>query len=240
MDRIERSAGLGACRRRGLVTGIAVSKCEIKWHMRLKDGRGRGKRTEAGFFCRGFFYVDVHHVALLLENDVVVLLDLSAGITLAEEGVSLEGVGESVPPLGQGLRDAAAGPNPDVEDPHGRVCEVLDRVDTVALPRDDLDRDLFVLRRSLRDLGGAEVAVAGLARLEMLGKVDPELKADIGRAVRVLARHLGVHDAPAGRHELQIARIEAPRVTGEVFMVDAALEEVGDGLLAAVRAGKPR
>lgn len=180
----------------------------------------------------------MHHLALLLEDDVVVLLDLPAGILLTEEGVALEGVSEGVPPLGQGLRDAAAGPDPDVEDPHGRIREVLDGVDAVALPRDDLHRDLSVLGRGLGDLGGAEVAVAGLARLEVLGEVDPELEADVGGPVRVLARHLGVHYATAGRHELQVARVEAPRVAGEVLVVDAALEEVGDGLLAAVGAGK--
>jgi hypothetical protein len=45
-----------------------------------------------------------------------------------------------------------------------------------------------------------------------------------------------VDDAAAGRHELEVARVEGARVAGEVFVVDDAVEEVCDCFLAAVGA----
>jgi hypothetical protein len=221
-----RVSGRGAYRNLPERAAHGASKEHVSW--------GKDEPTEARvFLCRGF-HLYVHHLAILFEDDVVELANLGSRIPLAEEGVALKGVGKGIPALGQRLRDLAPWPDGDVEDPHGGVREVLDGVDTVALARDDLDGDLAVVRRDLRDLGGAEVAVAGLAGLEVLGEVDPELQAYVGGAVGVLAGHLGVHYPAPGGHELQVAGVEAPRVAGEIFVVDAALEEVGDGLLAAV------
>lgn len=176
-------------------------------------------------------------LAILVEDDDVVLVNLAAGLALAVVGGTVEDVGEGVPPLGQGLGDLGAGPHLDVEDPDGGVGQVLDRVDAVALARDDLDGSLAVVDLDDGDLGGAQIAVAGLAVLELGGQVDPELEADVGLVVRVLVGHLGVDDAPAGRHELKVAGGEGTAVAGEVLVVDAALHEVGDGLLATVGAG---
>jgi len=177
--------------------------------------------------------VDV--VALLLEDDVVELLDGARLVAGAEDGGAGEGVGEGVPALGQGLGDAAAGADGDVEDPDGGVGQVAHRVDAVRLAGDDLDGDAPLVDGGDGDLGGAQVAVSRLAHLEVLGQVDPELHADVGAAVGVLARHLGVHDAAAGGHELQVAGPDGAAVAGKVLVVDAARQQVRDGLLAAVR-----
>lgn len=47
--------------------------------------------------------------------------------------------------------------------------------------------------------------------------------------------HLGVDDAAAGGHELEVAGVDGAFVAGEVFVVDGAAEEVGYCFLAAVR-----
>lgn len=182
----------------------------------------------------------MNDVAILLKDDVVELLNLCAVLSLSIPGAPLEDVGEGVPALWQGLRDAGAGPQDDVEDPHGGVGEVLDRVDAVALAGDDLDGGPAGVDVDGGDLGGAEVPVSRLAGLEALGEIDPQLQADVGLAVVGLAGHLCVHDAPAGRHELQVARVQGALVAGKVLVVRGALEQVRDGLLAAVRVvGEP-
>ena len=152
----------------------------------------------------------MYYLAVLFEDDVVKLLNLRLGVSLPKEGVALEGVGESIPPRRQRLYYATARFDHEVEDPDGCVREVLDGVDAVALSRDDLDDDLTIVGCGLGDLGGGEVAVARLAQLEVLGQIDPELEPHVGGAVRVLARHFGVHYTAAGCHELQIAWIETP------------------------------
>lgn len=176
------------------------------------------------------------HVALLLKEDVVILLGLLGVCSLADSDGALKNVGEGVPPLGEGLGDFGAGAQLEVEQPHGGVGQLLDGIDAVALARDDLDGDAPLVGLDLGDLGGAQVAVAGLAVLELLGQVDPELEADVLAAVGLLAGHLGVDDAAAGGHELEVTLVEGAAVAGEVFVVDDAFEEVCDCFLAAVRA----
>jgi hypothetical protein len=87
--------------------------------------------------------------------------------------------------------------------------------------------DLAVVDIDFGDFFRAQIAVAGFAFLELLGQIDPELHANVGAAVGVLAGHLGVHYAFACGHELQVAGFDGAGVAGEVFVVDAALEEVG-------------
>lgn len=43
-----------------------------------------------------------------------------------------------------------------------------------------------------------------------------------------------MHDSAAGRHELQVSAVNGAPVASEVLMVDAALQQVGNGLLASV------
>lgn len=138
------------------------------------------------------------------------------------------------------MSDLCAGAQLEVEQPDGGVRELLDGVDAVALSGDDLDGGAALVGVDGRDLGGAEVSVARLAVLELLGQVDPELEADVGPAVVVLAGHLGVDDASAGGHELQVARVKGSGVACEVFMVDDSVKEVCDCLLATMRAGWSR
>lgn len=178
----------------------------------------------------------MNYIALLFEEDVVILLGLLGLCSLTNGDVSFKNVGKGVPSPGKSLGDFCAGPQLEIEQPHGRIGQFLDGVDAVALSRDDLDGDAAVVDVDLWDLGGAQVAVAGLAVLELLGQVDPELEADVLAAVGLLAGHLGVDDAAAGRHELEVAFVEGAGVAGEVFVVDDAFEEVCDCFLATVGA----
>ena len=165
-----------------------------------------------------------HGIALLLKDDVVIGADGRLVFADAEGGGAGQGIGEGVPADGKGLGDLAPGGDCDVEDPDGGIGEFLDAVRTVGLARDDLDGHFPVVDLDGRDLGRAEVAVARLATFQFLRQVDPELHADVGAAVGVLARHLGVHDAPARGHELQVARLYGALVAGEIFVIDGAFE----------------
>lgn len=175
-------------------------------------------------------------IAFLLEEDIVVLLSLLGFGSLADNNVAVKDVGKGVPSLRKSLGNLCTGAQEEVEQPDGGVGELLDGVDAVALSGDDLDGGTALVDGDGGDLGGAEVAVARLAVLELLGQVDPELEADVWPAVVVLARHLGVDDATAGGHELQVARVEGSAVACEILMVDNSVEEVCDCLLATVRA----
>ena len=145
-----------------------------------------------------------------------------------------EGVGERVPARGEGLGDAAAGAEGDVEDPDGGVGEFLDGVDAVALARDDFDSSLPIVDGYGRNFLRTQVAVAGLDGFELLRQIDPELDADVRAAVSVRAGHFRVHDPPAGSHELEVTGFDGAGVAGEVFVVDGAVEHVGDCFLATV------
>lgn len=176
-------------------------------------------------------------VARLREDDVVVLRNLLLVQRVAAAGHehgARQRVRKRVPARGQRLRDATARPDCNVEQPDGRVGQLLQAVDAVALARNDFDADLAVGRGGLWDLRGPQVAVAWFARLERLGQVDPELHADVRAAVCVLSRHLGMHDSPAGRHELQVSRLDGAFVAGKVFVVDGPREQVSNCFLAAV------
>ena len=100
----------------------------------------------------------------------------------------------------------------------------------------DLDSNSASVHVDAGHLGGAEVAVPRLAGLQTRGEVDPQLEADIAGAIGVDMGHLGVDDAPAGRHELQVTGAEGALIAGEVFVVHAALQEVGYRLLTPMRA----
>lgn len=180
--------------------------------------------------------LNMDEVSFSFEDNVVILLNLSALLTLANPGVSIKGIGKGVPPLGKGLRDFGARPKGDIEDPNGCVGEVLDGVYAVALARDDFDGGAAAVDIDGGDLGGAKVAVAWLAGLEMLGKVDPELETDIWATVGGFDGHLSVDDATAGGHELEVAFVEGATLAGEVFVLGATAEDVCDCFLATMRA----
>lgn len=161
-----------------------------------------GNDDEAGVYLGFGVRLDVDFVAFLFKDNVVELLDLCAGSSFAVVGFTVKDVGEGVPALGDGLRDLGTGLHSNVEDPDGGVGEVLDRVDAVRLTGDDFDGDLAVVDFYLGDLGGAEIAVAWLAGLELLGEIDPELEANVGASVRVHAGHFCMNDASTSCHEL--------------------------------------
>ena len=179
---------------------------------------------------------DVYIPALLLKHDIVKLFNFRLGLPFSEIRLPFERVGKRIPPFRKGLIDLSARFQYHIQDPDWGVGKVFHRVDTVALSRNHLDRNLAIVRRGLGDLPGAEVSVSRLARLQVLREVDPELETDVGGPVGVLARHLGVHYSAAGRHELQVAGTYRAGVAGEIFVVDATLEEVGYCFLAAVGA----
>lgn len=191
--------------------------------------------TEMTFLFRVLAHFGRDHVSLGLKDDVMIRPDGGGVLTASERGAAGKGIGEAVPALGKRLLDLATGLDHDVQDPDRRVRKIAHAVDTIRLTRDDLDVDLAIVGVDERDLGRLEIAVAGVDLLELLGQVDPQLEPDVRAAVGVLARHLGVHDALARRHELQIARLERALVAGKVFVVEGALEQVRDRLLAPVR-----
>ena len=228
------AVGVGLVVHKGLVDLLLGAQDEgaVLHDLLVEDLAGdEGEADGAGGVSR---HLNVDHVTGAVEDDIVVLAGRLLRAAEAKGGGALEHVGEGVPALRDGLGQLAAGLDVDVEDPDGGVGEVLDAVDAGRLARDDLHLDAPLVGGGAGDLGGAQVAVARLAHLEVLGQVDPELQADVGAAVGVLARHLGVHDAAAGRHELQVARLDGAAVAGEVLVVDGAVQQVCDGLLAAV------
>lgn len=174
-------------------------------------------------------------VALGVENNIVVLRHGLLALASAKRRRPTQRIRKRVPASRDLLLDGAARPEGDVQDPNRRVGQLLDTIDAVRPARDDLDVDAAVVGIDGRDLGGAQVAIARLDRLQPLRQVDPQLQADVGATVGVLARHLGVHDPPPGRHELQVARPDGALVAGEVLVVEPALEQVRDRLLAPVR-----
>jgi hypothetical protein len=202
-------------------------------HNRLVQRHARHKNKPA-LLLGALIHRRLNAITLLLKHNIVVRLDRAGLGARRENRRAVQDIRKRVPALGQRLLDAAAGLDGDVEQPDRRVCQLLEALGAVGLAADDLDEDLAVVARHLGDLLGAQVAVARLAGFELLGQIDPELHAHVGRAVLVLARHLGVHDAPARGHELQVAGFDGPGVAGEVFVVDGAGEEVGDGFLPAV------
>lgn len=199
-------------------------------------------------------------VSGLLEHDVVVRRDGLADLfgAVSKRHGALQRVREGVPSRREFLGDGPARSDRHVEEPHGRVREVLERLDALAAAGDDFDLDLAVVGLCDGDLGGPEIAVPRFARLEVLGEVDPELHANVD--IFGLYGHFGVHDAAAGCHlcggellvfslslwkvgwiwygygtyKLKVAWTDCAFVPREIFMVDSAFEKVRDGLLATV------
>ena len=160
-----------------------------------------------------------HGIAFLLKDDIVVLAHRRLIFTDAKGRGTGEGVSEGIPADREGLGDFAAGSDGDVEDPNGRVREFLDAVRAVRLARDDLNGHVAVVDLDGWDLGRSEVAVTGLALLQFLRQVDPELHADVGAPVRVLSRHLRVHYPSSCRHELEVPGFDRSGVSGKIFVV---------------------
>lgn len=61
----------------------------------------------------------------------------------------------------------------DIQQPHGCICQLLQRINTICAARDDLDLNLSILRLCDGDLFGAQIAIAGFAVFELGGEVDP-------------------------------------------------------------------
>ena len=160
---------------------------------------------------------------------------LGRGLCAVDKGRGAgERVHEGVPALRDLLGEVRAGFHRDVVQHDGRVREVVGGLDAVAAARNHLDADAAVVGGRGRDLRGPQVAVAWFARFQVLGQVDPQLHSHVRRAVGVLPRHLRVHYPPSGCHELQVAGADGALVSGEVFMVDRAGEEVGYCFLPAM------
>jgi hypothetical protein len=137
----------------------------------------------------------VNNISLRLEDNVMVLLDNTSLVILANNNISLESVGKGVPVCRERLGDLATGADLNVEEPDGCVGEILDRVDAVTLARNDLDSDLVIVNLGDGDLRATEVAIPRFASLQILGKVNPKLKTDICTAILVLSGHFSVHNA---------------------------------------------
>ena len=99
-------------------------------------------------------------------------------------------------------------------------------------------------RRQQRDLVALEVLVAGRDHLVLGRQVDPQLHAVEEPAAddQLLGRRLDVEDAAAGRHPLGGAVGDDAAAAVGVLVLERAVDDVGDGLEAAVRVpvGAPR
>ncbi len=176
-----------------------------------------------------------HSVAFLLKDNIVVLAHGRLFFADAKGGRTGERIGEGVPADGEGLGDFPTRSDCDVEDPDGRVGELLDAVRAVRLARDDLDRHVAVVDLDGGDLRRSEVAVSRLARLQFLRQVDPQLHSHIRAPVGVLSGHLGVHDTAPRGHELEVSGFNRARVAGKILVIHCPLEQVCDGLLPTMR-----
>ncbi|KAI6757649.1 hypothetical protein HG531_003474 [Fusarium graminearum] len=141
----------------------------------------------------------VNNIAFRLENNVVVLLDNTLLVIIANNDLSLEGVGKGVPVGGKRLGDLATGLDLNIEEPDG---------------------DLVVVNLGDWDLWSLEITVARLAGLELLGEIDPELKTNVGAAVGILLGHLCMHDT------WKIG--EGASVTSKILMVHTTLKKRSD------------
>ncbi len=91
--------------------------------------------------------------------------------------------------------------------------------------------------REQRELVAGDVLVARLGALVGRGQVHPELHAvqQAAFAQHLLGRHLGVHEAGARGHPLRVAAADHAAPAVGVAVLHLAVEQVGDGLEAAVR-----
>ena len=110
----------------------------------------------------------------------------------------------------------------------------------VELTGDDAHQRAAVGAGEQRDVAAADVLVARGRHLHRLRQVDPQLEAveePTGDHER-LRRHLDVQQAGARRHPLGVAVADRAATTVGVLVHEGAVDDVGDGLEAAV--GVPR
>ena len=209
------------------------NKRTVLHHLLVKRLTGDEENARVGCSVVGNGNLDI--VPILLKNNIVEFLDQLGRVVGSKHRGAAQDVRKRIPALRQRLRDLPPGLDVDIEDPDRGVCEVPNRVDTMRLARDDLDGDTAIVNVGGGDLTGVQVAVPGLAQLQLRRQVHPQLHPHVGATVGVLVRHLRVHDALARGHELQIPGSNGALVSGEILMVHAAGKQVCDGLLAAVR-----
>lgn len=186
------------------------------------------KRTEPRLSCLAFLNPDFDPIALLREDDIVELLNF----LFPNHHIPDQHIHEHIPAHRQRLGELPARLDSHIENPNRSICQISHRVHAMARPRNNLDIHLPVISFGMWDLFTAQIAVAWLAEFEFGRKVDPELETDARRAVFGDCRHLRMHDSAAGGHELKITGVNGAGVSGEVFMVDGASEEVSYSFLA--------
>ena len=102
---------------------------------------------------------------------------------------------------------------------------------------DDADQRTGVGGREQLDLTGADVLVLGVVHLGVAREVHPQLDAVEQAALlhQPLRRRLDVQQPGAGGHPLRVAVRDGAAATVAVLVVEDAVDDVGDGLEAAVR-----
>ena len=120
---------------------------------------------------------------------------------------------------------------------HDRRVRAAGTVDARDVARDETDERGAVVVAEQRELVAGDVLVARLGALVGLGQVHPELHAvqQAAFAQHLLGRHLGVHEAGARGHPLRVAAADHAAAAVGVAVLHLAVEQVGDGLEAAVR-----
>ena len=84
------------------------------------------------------------------------------------------------------------------------------------------------------DLDAFDVLVARRRHFQRGGQVGPKLEA-VHAALRVALRHLLMHDAAACGHPLHVAGAEHAAIAEAVAVLHRAIQDIGDGLDAAMR-----
>ena len=108
---------------------------------------------------------------------------------------------------------------------------------SVDLAGDDAHEAAAVVRGEQGHLAAADVLVARVRHLHRPGQVDPQLEAveqPTGQHER-LGRHLDVQQARARGHPLGVTVGDRATATVAVPVLEGAVDDVGDGLEAAVR-----
>ena len=102
---------------------------------------------------------------------------------------------------------------------------------------DDAQQSAAVGGGGQADLARAQVLVARGSELQVRRQVDPQLKAveEATAHDQVLRWLLDVEDACAGRHPLRVAVGDDAATAMGVSVLEDAVDDVGDGLEAAVR-----
>lgn len=122
--------------------------------------------TESRRTLRTLWHSNLDGIALLFENDTVILRHRLGSTSHVKSGSAVEDIGECVPARRQWLNEFRACFHSNVEQPDRRIGKFLHAVDALALATDDLDLNFAIIRHSIRDFRVTQVAITRLASFQ--------------------------------------------------------------------------